>query len=83
MHVFCMHAWFCQGHLGRNALAIGMAVSKIGMRPSQDMIEQAVFQFMSLCLPKTKEVCSAQVLHRASCMQCLHDHDQLAEFMHV
>ena len=49
----------CQGQLGRNATAVGLAVDKLGIRPSQDVVEQAVYQFFSLCLPKFKEVCSA------------------------
>ena len=49
----------CQGHLGRNATAVGLAVDKLGMRPAQVVVEQAVYQFFSLCLPKFKEVDSA------------------------
>ena len=55
------HAWFLaesQGHLARNKVAIGLAVEKLGVRPAQDSVEQAVYQFFSLCSPKCQEICS-------------------------
>ena len=60
-YIYIYHAYIlsCQGHLGRNATAVGLAVDKLGMRPAQDVVEQAVYQFFSLCLPKFKEVDSA------------------------
>lgn len=49
------------GDVAKNKEAIGLAVKKLGMRPSQGMVEQAVWQFFSLCLPKNQEVCSRLV----------------------
>ncbi len=61
IYIYIYHAYIlsCQGHLGRNATAVQLAVDKLGMRPAQDVVEQAVYQFFSLCLPKFKEVDSA------------------------
>ena len=66
------------GDVARNKEAVGLAVRKLGMRPSQGMVEQAVFQFMSLCIPRSQEVDSisfqvcmelhAYTLPKASCM---------------
>ena len=44
------------GDISRNKLVVGLAIKKLGTRPSQGMIEQAVFQFFSLTLPKCQEV---------------------------
>ena len=46
------------GDLVRNCDAVGLAIKHVGLRPSLAMMEQSVFQFWSLALPKSKEICS-------------------------
>lgn len=45
---------------------LGVAIDKLGMRPSQSAVEQAVFQFFSLCLPRGQETGSTLT---ATCIQ--------------
>lgn len=59
--------FFSQGDVARNKDAVGLAVEKLGMRPSQGMLEQAVYQFLSLCLPRSVEVCSTLLVFKVLC----------------
>ena len=63
----------CQGDVARNGTAIGLAVDKLGIRPSQAMVEQAVFQFFSLCLPRAQEVDSI-LGFKFACIASTHAH---------
>ncbi len=38
-------------------------MDKLGLRPSQAMVEQAVYQFFSLCIPRGQEVDSSLHMH--------------------
>ena len=62
---FYVQSCMGQGDITRNGVAVGIAVSKLGMRASQGMLEQAVYQFLSLCLPRGQEICSplASITH--------------------
>ncbi|CAK9045587.1 unnamed protein product [Durusdinium trenchii] len=44
--------------VARNKFVVGLAVKHLGMRPSMGMIDQAVYQFFSMTLPRMKEPCS-------------------------
>ena len=48
----------CSGDVARNSIAVGLAVKAVGMRPSQGMLEQAVYQFLSLTVARGTEICS-------------------------
>lgn len=43
------------GDVAKNKEAIGLAVKKLGMRPSQGMVEQAVWQFFLCACQRTKK----------------------------
>ena len=60
MTVWTLHVCVtkCSGDVARNSDAVGLAVKHLGMRPSQAMLEQAVYQFLSLCVPRGIEICS-------------------------
>ena len=57
------HACIGQGDVARNKDVIAPAVDKLGLRPSQAMVEQAVYQFFSLCIPRSQEICSSLRMH--------------------
>ena len=46
------------GDLARNNEVVGLAVRHLGLRPSLAMMEQAVFQFWTLVLPRCQDICS-------------------------
>ena len=59
----------CWGDLARNHLVIGKAVEHLGLRPSESVVQQAVFQFWSLALPRGVEICSAQAANTRNSTQ--------------
>ena len=63
--LFFVKSCIGRGDITRNCVAVGTAVSKLGMRASQGMLEQAVYQFFSLCLPRGHEICSPLTSMRA------------------
>ena len=50
-----------QGTLADNAEQIGHAVKHVGLRPSLQIIGQAIESFFALCLPRKHEVCGHMV----------------------
>ena len=45
------------GSLKENYVVVGLAVKHLGMRPSQAVIDQAVFSFLAMCVPRSQLVC--------------------------
>lgn len=74
----CMHACMSEymewGDVARNKEAVALAIKHLGMRPSLGMVEQAVYQFFSLCIPRGKEVCSSLALKIFGFHTCIHYH---------
>ena len=74
----CMHACMSEymewGDVARNKEAVALAIKHLGMRPSLGMVEQAVYQFFSLCIPRGKEVCSSLALKIFGFHTCMHYH---------
>ena len=70
----CVHAVqsAARGSLKDNYVVVGLAVKHLGMRPSQAVIDQAVFSFLAMCTPRCQVVC--RHLDQLSDRSCVDDY---------